>query len=66
MDPADLAVFSPFLFLEPLNPNVWPAEGAGPTLNFTQNGPGYPPRLKVAEAVPSLRTSQIKNLDLRS
>ena len=60
MDPADLAVFFPFLFLELLNPNLWPAEGAGPTLNLPQNGPRYPPGLKVAEAVASLRTSGIK------
>ena len=60
MDPADLAVFFPFLFLELLNPNLWPAEGAGPTLNLPKNGPRYPPGLKVAKAVPSLRTSGIK------
>ena len=54
MDPAELAVFFPFLFLELPNPNLWPAEGAGPTLNLPQNGPGYPPGLKVAEAVASL------------
>ena len=61
MDLADLAVFFPFLFLELLNPNLWPAEGAGPTLNLPENGLGYPPGLKVAEAVlASLRTSRIK------
>ena len=60
MDPADLAVFFPFLFLELLNPNLWPAEGAGPTLNLPENGPRYPPGLKVAKAVASLRTSGIK------
>ena len=60
MDPAELAVFFPFLFLELLNPNLWPAEGAGPTLNLPENGPGYPPGLKVAEAVASLRISRIK------
>ena len=60
MDPADLAVFFPFLFLDLLNPNLWPAEGAGPTLNLPENGPGYPPRLKVVEAVASLRASRIK------
>ena len=60
MDPADLAVFSPFLFLELLNPNLWPPEGAGPTLNLSEIGPGYPPALKVVEAVASLRTSRIK------
>ena len=54
MDPAELAVFFPFLFLELPNPNLWPAEGAGPTLNLPENGHGYPPGLKVAEAVPSL------------
>ena len=54
MDPADLAVFFPFLFLELLNPNLWPAEGAGPTLNLPENGPRYPPGLKVAKAVASL------------
>ena len=60
MDPADLAVFFPFLFLELLNQNLWPAEGAGPTLNLPKNGPRYPPGLKVAKAVASLRTSGIK------
>ena len=60
MDPADLAVFFPFLFLEMPNPNLWPAEGAGPTLNLPENGPRYPPGLKVAKAVASLRTSGIK------
>ena len=60
MDPAELAVFFPFLFLELPNPNLWPAEGAGPTLNLPENGHGYPPGLKVAEAVASLRTSGIK------
>ena len=60
MDHADLAVFFPFLFLELLNPSLWPAEGAGPSVNLPENGPGYPPRLKVAEVVASLRTSRIK------
>ena len=50
----------PFLFLEMPNPNLWPAEGAGPTLNFSKNGHGYPPGLKVAEAVASLRASLLK------
>ena len=63
MDPADLAVFFPFLFLELLNPNLWPAEGAGPTLNLPKNGPGYPPGLKVAKAVASLHALLLKNLD---
>ena len=60
MDPADLAVFFPFLFLEMPNPNLWPAEGAGPTLNFPKNGPGYPPGSNLDEAVPSLQISGIK------
>ena len=55
MDPADLAVFFPFLFLELLNPNLWPAEGAGPTLNLPENGPRYPPRSNLDEAVPRLQ-----------
>jgi hypothetical protein len=62
MDPAELAVFFPFLFLELPNPNLWPAEGAGPTLNLPENGHGYPPRLKVAEAVPSLHALLLKVL----
>ena len=61
MDPADLVVF-PFLFLELLNQNLWPAEGAGPTLHLPKNGPGYPPKLKVAKAAASLQTSQIKTI----
>jgi hypothetical protein len=60
MDPAELAVFFPFLFLELPNPNLWPAEGAGPTLNLPENGHGYPPGLKVAEAVPSLHALLLK------
>ena len=60
MDPADLAVFFSSLFLELLNPNLWPAEGAGPTLNLPENGHGYPARLKVAEAVASLHASLLK------
>ena len=60
MDPADLAVFFPFVFLDLPNPNLLTAEGAGPTLNLPENGPGYPPGLKVAEAVASLRISRIK------
>ena len=60
MDPAELAVFFPFLFLELPNPNLWPAEGAGPTLNLPENGHGYPPRLKVAEAVASLHALLLK------
>ena len=60
MDPADLAVFFPFLFLELLNSNLWPAEGAGPTLNLPEIGHGYPPGLKVAEAVASLHALLLK------
>ena len=60
MDPADLAVFFSFLFLELLNLNLWPAKGAGPILNLLKTGPRYPPRLKVAKAVASLRTLEIK------
>ena len=60
MDPAELAVFFPFLFLELPNPNLWPAEGAGPTLNLPENGHGYPPGLKVAEAVASLHALLLK------
>ena len=62
MDPADLAVFFPFLFLEMPNPNLWPAEGAGPTLNLPENGPGYTPGSNLDKAVPSLQISGIKNL----
>ena len=62
MDPADLAVFFPFLFLEMPNPNLWPAEGAGPTLNFPKNGPGYPPGSNLDKAVPSLHISGIKKI----
>ena len=54
MNPADLVVFSPSLFLELLNPNLWSAEGAGPTLKLPKNGPGYPPGLNLNKAVPSL------------
>ena len=61
MDPAELAVFFPFLFLELPNPNLWPAEGAGPTLNLPENGHGYPPGLKVAEAVASLHALLLKS-----
>ena len=65
MDPAELAVFFfPFLFLEMPNPNLWPAEGAGPTLNLPENGHGYPPGLKVAEAVASLHALLLKVLTL--
>ena len=60
MDPADLAVFFPFLFLEMPNPNLWPAERAGPALNFSKNGPGYTPGSNLDEAVPSLQISGIK------
>ena len=35
-------------------------EGAGPTLNLPENGHGYPPGLKVAEAVPSLHALLLK------
>ena len=43
MDPAELAVFFPFMFLEMPNPNLWPAEGSGPNLNLPENGHGSPP-----------------------
>ena len=43
MDPGDLAVFFPFLFLEVPNPNLWPAEGADPTLNFRKMALVIPP-----------------------
>ena len=66
MDPAELAVFFPFLFLELPNPNLWPAEGAGPTLNLPENGHGYTPGLKVAEAVPSLHALLLKKLVLQT
>ena len=42
------------------NPNLWPAEGAGPTLNLPKNGPRYPPGLNLDEAVPSLQILGIK------
>ena len=60
---ADLVVFFPFMFLELLNPNLWPTEDAGLTLNLPENGPGYPPRLKVAEAVASLHALLLKSYE---
>jgi hypothetical protein len=42
------------------NPNLWPAEGAGPTLSLPENGHGYPAGLKVAEAVASLHALLLK------
>ena len=59
MDPADL-VFCPLLFLEVLDPNLWPAKGAGPTLNLPKTGPGYPPGSNLYKAVPSLQILEIK------
>ena len=57
MDPADLVVVFPFLFLELPNPNLRPPDGAGPALKFLKNGPSYPPRMNLDEAVPSLQIS---------
>ena len=45
------------------NSNLCPAGGAGPILNCLQNGPGYPPGLKVVDAVTSLGALQIKKSD---
>ena len=42
MDPAELAVFLPILFLDIPYPNLWPAEGAGPTLNLPKMAMAIP------------------------